>query len=268
MSPTKPTLHIGVMAEEAQLSDIMGIDVFGNISTDYIQEVVKSGIPIPPSILEQTIPVKFYYLASNLSVTHMTPSLRFVPNCTYDDAPRDLDILLIAGVLPPFNSPGADKFLKEQKSKIIFTTCIGAMWFASAGGLVGKKATTNRSAIPMCQKMCPETEWLDQRWVVDGNVWTSGGAGAGEFTCLSVFHCSIDTVVGIDMIVAYARQTFPALLLQTLVIDALEFDDLPRGQFYPDNPKGKAAVGDLKIPYWANQKKIGDAIAAASKETK
>lgn len=49
-----------------------------------------------------------------------------------------------------------------------------------AGVLDGRKVTTNRGALTGARMMYPKTEWLDQRWVVDGNLWTSGGAGAGK----------------------------------------------------------------------------------------
>lgn len=70
--------------------------------------------------------------------------------------------------------------LKIRRTKNILTTCTGAMWLASSGVLDGKKATTNRMFLGMVAKMYPNVEWQDQRWVVDGKIWTSGGAFAGE----------------------------------------------------------------------------------------
>ena len=112
----------------------------------------------------------------------MTPTMKIVPTDTYDDAPRDLDVLIIGGPLPSHRPASADKFMKEatEKTKLIMTTCVGSLWLASSGVMNGKKATTNRFALPMAKEMYPEVEWLDQRWVTDGKLWTSGGAGAGK----------------------------------------------------------------------------------------
>ena len=106
-----------------------------------------------------------------------------MPTVTYDDAPRDLDILIVGGPMPTFRPAAAERYLKEAFGKIgvVMTTCVGALWVASAGVLKGKKCTTNREALEMARHLYPETEWIDARWVVDGNLWTSGGAGAGEF---------------------------------------------------------------------------------------
>ena len=66
------------------------------------------------------------------------------------------------------------------RTKTVMTTCIGSIWLASSGVLKGMKATTNRGFLPMAKKMHPEIDWQDQRWVVDGKLWTSGDAGAGK----------------------------------------------------------------------------------------
>lgn len=81
-----------------------------------------------------------------------------------------------------FRPPAADKFLKEMwsKTKIVLTTCVGSLWLASSGVLNGKTCTTNRFALGLARQLYPDVEWLDQRWVIDGNLWTSGGAGAGK----------------------------------------------------------------------------------------
>jgi transcriptional regulator GlxA family with amidase domain len=123
------------------------------------------------------------YIPSTLEPTNMTPSVKVVPTITYDDAPRNLDILLIGGPMPSHRPAAADKFMKEavKETKNILTTCTGAMWLASSGVLDGKKATTNRLFLGMAKQMYPNVEWMDQRWVVDGSIWTSGGAFAGKF---------------------------------------------------------------------------------------
>jgi len=170
--------QIGVMMDHVQLSDISCIDLFGNMSTQYIQLSEEFGTSGLKTLSTDMV---FHYIATSLDPTFVTPSMKFIPTVTYDDAHRDLDILIIGGPLPSFRPAAADKFLKEaaEKTKVIMTTCVGSMWLASAGVLDGKKATTNRGALEMARALHPKVEWLDQRWVVDGKLWTAGGAGAG-----------------------------------------------------------------------------------------
>lgn len=116
--------------EAVQLSDIMGIDILGNCSKDYAK--FCSALPgFDNAFVERGTDMVFHYLATTLEPAEMTPSVRILPTVTYDDAPRDLDILFIGGCLPTHRPASADKFLKEQKSKIIMTTCIGSLWLAS-----------------------------------------------------------------------------------------------------------------------------------------
>lgn len=169
--------------ENVQLADITCIDVLGNLSAQYVKEVATSGF-----VSEEFIPLapemEWHFLSTTLEPAFLTPSMKIVPTVTYDDAPRDLDVLIIGGS-PPYHRPvSADKFMKEaaEKTKIIMTTCIGSLWLASSGVLNRKKATTNRGALQLAKQMYPEVEWQDQRWVTDGKLWTSGGAGAGKST--------------------------------------------------------------------------------------
>jgi len=77
---------------------------------------------------------------------------------------------------------------------VVLTTCTGAMWLASTGLVDGKKCTTNRGFLSVAKASHPNVDWQDQRWVVDekpyegsegkGELWTSGAAGAGEFSPL------------------------------------------------------------------------------------
>ena len=190
MTSTYPkSLRIGVMLEAVQLSDIVGIDIFGNMSTKILAEIAANG-PDYAVLLDKAIDMEFFYMSSTLDPFEVTPSLKVVPNVTYDTCPRDLDIVVIGGPFPTFRPAGADRFMKEawSKTRVWLTTCTGALWLASTGKLSGHKATANRAAVPIAQQMYPDVQWLDQRWVVDekpfdgegkGELWTGGGAGAG-----------------------------------------------------------------------------------------
>ncbi|KAK4182858.1 class I glutamine amidotransferase-like protein [Podospora australis] len=244
MSPK--TLRIGVMLEQVQLSDIMGIDIFGNISQSYLDDVIALNPDKFSGLKDHALDVQFYYISSDLEPTTTTPpqsknfpgsggkssgtsfgGFKFIPNTTYDTCPRDLDILLIGGPLPTHRPVAADKFLKEAwgKTRVVMTTCIGSMWLASTGLLKGKKCTTNKEFLGAARGIHPEIEWVWQRWVVDeknfegkgkGELWTAGGAGCG-----------------IDMIAKYCLDNYDAEFVNLMALEGLEMNPGGRAsQFY------------------------------------
>jgi hypothetical protein len=183
---TKTPLRVGILYEEVQLSDLAGLDLLGQ-QTPEIMALNAKIIPALEPYVHLTTPMAFLYISSSLNVTTITPSLYVQPTHTYDDAPRDLDILYIGGPNPETVDSRSLSFLREasRRTKVILTTCTGAMWLAKSGALDGKKATTNRSTLDFAKKLWPNVDWQDQRWVVeDGHfegakIWTSGGAGCG-----------------------------------------------------------------------------------------
>lgn len=208
-------LQIGVMLEAVQLSDIMGIDILGSLSKSYVQASLAFGA-IPPSFVDRAHEMTFHYIASTLDATTVTPSLTFVPTTTYQDCPRDLDILLVGGPLPTHRPTAADRLLKEVADSgvtTIMSVCTGGMWLADAGVLAGKKATANRGVLEICRQMHPEVEWQDARWVVDGKFWTAGGAGCG-----------------VDMVVEYVKGNFDKGLVE-YALDGLQLGS-GKGRFY------------------------------------
>ncbi|KAK4129787.1 class I glutamine amidotransferase-like protein [Parathielavia appendiculata] len=223
-SPKK--LRIGVMLEAVQLSDILGIDILGNLSKDYMSQV-KDLQPAYAAFESHAIDMEFFYIATTLEPGFMTPGLHFVPTVTYEDCPRDLDIVLIGGPLLSHRPEQAARFMREAwpKTRVWLTTCIGSMWLASSGVLDGLKCTTNRECLGLARKMHPEVEWLDQRWVIQdkvfegeskGELWTAGGAGAG-----------------IHMVATYCLENFDRKFVKTLALGPLEFRlDGNVSQFY------------------------------------
>jgi transcriptional regulator GlxA family with amidase domain len=197
-STSRKSLRIGVLMEEIQISDIVGIDIFGNLSYNFYSKVVTidPGYAVYES---QTMDIEFLYIASTLEPTFTTPSMRYVPTVTYDDCPRDLDIVIIGGPFLDHRPPPAERFMKEAwaKTRVWMTTCTGSIWLASSGMLDGHKCTTNRLFLDGAKGLAPKVEWVDQRWVVDdkpydgegkGELWTAGGAGAGEESPIVLSH--------------------------------------------------------------------------------
>jgi len=102
-----------------------------------------------------------------------------------------------------------------------------------------KRATTNRGFLAAARELHPQVEWLDQRWVTDTSgpchLWTTGGAGAGEFLRPAKFLWSgvgieADLIAGIDMLATYVMQNFDEGIVRA-AWEALDVDPTVRGQF-------------------------------------
>jgi transcriptional regulator GlxA family with amidase domain len=184
---TQKPLRIGVFYEETQMTDLAGLDLLGNL-TPKVLNMVASMDPTFEPFKQHAIPMEFLYISSSLDLAWTTPEMYVKPTHTYENAPRDLDILLLGGPNPATVKEESLTFLREAsaQTKTILTTCTGAMWLAKSGVLDGKKATTNRVMLGIAKSMFPSVEWLDQRWVVEegkfegAQIWTAGGAGCGE----------------------------------------------------------------------------------------
>lgn len=233
---TLKPLRIGVMMEEVQLLDIAGSDLLASLSS----ETVEAGYAAFPEMigpLRKYAPsMTFYFLASTLEPVKVTMGLKFVPTMTYDDCPRDLDIVLIGGPWLNHRPAAASKFMKEawERTPVWITTCTGSLWLASAGLLRGHKAATNRAFIPIAKQVNPEVIWVDQRWIVEpkiytgnsdakGELWTSGAAGCGES---SLLHSTLQAnmLQGIEMVTQFCMERFNADLVQLMVLEGLGLD--------------------------------------------
>lgn len=183
---TKP-LRIGVLYERVQLTDLAGLDILGNMSTRIVN-LVSAMIPGMAELKPHARDMEFLYISSSTEPAWATPDMYIRPTHTYDNAPRDLDIILLGGPDPENVSEASLKFLREasKETKAILATCTGGMWLAKSGILDGRKATTNRLLLDAAKKAFPSVEWQDERWVVvDGHfegaqIWTSGGAKCGK----------------------------------------------------------------------------------------
>ena len=136
-STAKP-LTIAVIAEEVQLVDVVGIDCLNNCSTQWCTDGESLGTgPLIP----HTSPMNIIWPSSTLKPAKMTGGIKFQPTCTYDDCPRDLDILLIGGPHLSHRPEGATKLMKESwaRTKVVMTTCTGSLWLADSGVLKGHR---------------------------------------------------------------------------------------------------------------------------------
>jgi transcriptional regulator GlxA family with amidase domain len=185
--PTPKTLRIGVLYEQVQLSDLVGLDIIGNISVKVVN-LVAGILPEAAALIHLAVPMEFLYISSSLSPAWMSPDMFVRPTHTYENAPRDLDILFLGGPDPMKVSEESLVFIREavKQTKVVLSTCTGGMWLARSGVLDGKKATTNRMLLASAKQYFPNVDWQDQRWVIHegyfegAQIWTAGGAGCGK----------------------------------------------------------------------------------------
>lgn len=126
-------------------------------------------------------------MGANSSSPYFTQYI--VPTHTLEDAPHDLDVLLVPGGGGtrdlPTTQPHVDWLrdrLVNEPPKYLWTVCTGAALAARTGQLAGRNATTNKAAFNWVktQEGADEVNWIAKaRWVVDGNYWTSSGVSAG-----------------------------------------------------------------------------------------
>ncbi len=121
-----------------------------------------------------------------------TAGPRLMPDDIWETSQR-LDILLVPGGMGTRSEVGNQRLLEALRkhassAELITSVCTGAAVLAKAGLLDGKRATSNKLAFKWVKEQGLKTTWVPQaRWVVDGNVMTSGGIAAGIDMALAIF---------------------------------------------------------------------------------
>jgi transcriptional regulator GlxA family with amidase domain len=173
-----------IMANEAPITKyavalfpgFQALDVFGPV--DIINQLAKS------TNLELVI------LAASLdpvstAVTEGGVGQLIVPTHTYDNAPDDIQVLLVPGGLGTRDEANISHVIKYvqtvyPKLRYLLTVCTGSALVAMSGVIDGKRATGNKRAWKWAITKGPNVDWvLKARWVADGNIWTSSGISAG-----------------------------------------------------------------------------------------
>lgn len=108
--------------------------------------------------------------------------LKTVADHSFADCP-DFDYLLIPGGFSAFDEMANETlvgWVKERATKAqhVLSVCTGSYILYAAGLLEGRRATTHWKALDRMKEL-PGVEAVEQRWVRDGNVWSSAGVSAG-----------------------------------------------------------------------------------------
>jgi transcriptional regulator GlxA family with amidase domain len=173
----KFTIGVVMLPPQAfQLLDAAGaMDLIHMVTPEYL---IACGLPVP----KDAVTIETHWVSDSLTPLRLTAGMLVQPTTTFDTCPA-LDMLFIPGP-PPTYEPSADvaAFLVRaaNQASIVMADCSGPMVLAQAGLLDGKRATINKEIIPLVKAKFPKVDWrADERWVVDGKLWTAGGAMAG-----------------------------------------------------------------------------------------
>lgn len=154
-----------------------------------------------------------------VSLNSMTPvgehGMRFAADVHFSNA-DDADVILIpggSGGRTAMQDPDVVTYLQEQASRCnaVLSVCTGSFLMQKAGLLKGRRATTHWAFLKHLKDDLSVTV-MEQRFVRDGSIWTSGGVSAG-----------------MDMMLAFIAHSFGAEVAAEVQLDAEYF---PAGTVY------------------------------------
>lgn len=178
------SLRVGSLVYFYQTIDVFGpLDVISSGSI-LLAKIVEKYCRVSDEVMKKAPDVSFHHIGIDLNPVPLTGGLSINPTCTVDDAPSDIDILILGGPDPASFElhPRFAEYIRAHVAagRILFTNCTGSCVAALAGVLDGRKATVNNEQYEWFKKRFPNVNWTnDTKWVVDGNIWTAAGAVAG-----------------------------------------------------------------------------------------
>lgn len=206
-------IHVGCPIYDYQAIDVIGLTDLLNSAGKELAELVKEMGMVDEEVVARAPQFVFHHIGvTREPVALYSSKVTIVPTTTVDECP-ELDILLLGG-------PDASTFKLHPKfadlvrkhvaaGKLLFTNCTGGAVAASTGILDGREATLNHAWLEFAKKRYPKVRWTgEKKWVVDGNIWTAGGA-----------------LAGMDMVSHYIRETFGK---DIFLLAAMNLDYEPR----------------------------------------
>jgi transcriptional regulator GlxA family with amidase domain len=127
-------------------------------------------------------PQRCLIVAQTMEPVVCAKGLSINPHASFANCPP-LDYLLVPGgqgTRQEVNNPTLLEFIAEQAKgcKAVLSVCTGAFVLHAAGLLSGKKATTHWASLERLRALGDVTV-VEERFVRDGNIWSSAGVSAG-----------------------------------------------------------------------------------------
>jgi transcriptional regulator GlxA family with amidase domain len=176
-------IHIGVFIPHgAQTLDVACVDVLGVMSQKYFSALSF----IPPAMASTAPDVTVSFITSpslgGMDVS-LTSGVVIKATHLYTNeavAPGKLDIVVVPGPDPRIDfDKGGLEWLKKQSevpNVDVLSICTGIFLCAAAGVAEGKSASGPRGMQDVLKARFPGVKFVGegQRWVQDGNFWSSG----------------------------------------------------------------------------------------------
>ena len=139
-------------------------------------------------------PENCFIIAESKSPILCARDLSVNPHISFEDCPP-LDYLLVPGgrgTRKEVYNEALTGFVRRQAEhcQALLSVCTGSFILHAAGQLSGKKATTHWASLERLRAL-GDVEVIEERFVEDGNIWTSAGISAG-----------------IDLMLAFIARTF------------------------------------------------------------
>jgi transcriptional regulator GlxA family with amidase domain len=153
-------------------------------------------------------PYRLTVLAERKGEIVTSSGLRLVADGAWQDLPRTIDTLIVAGGEGTREAQRSKVLLAAvraaaKRARRIVSVCSGAFLLAAAGLLKDKRATTHWQSTDDLARIFPDIAVEpDAIYVRDGNIWTSAGVTAGMDLALALVREDF----GDDMALAVARR--------------------------------------------------------------
>lgn len=139
-------------------------------------------------------------VAEKLAPVACAKGMSVNPHASFETCPQ-LDVLLVPGgqgTRTEVSNPALVDFIRSQAAgcEAVLSVCTGAFLLHAAGVLRGKKATTHWASLDRLREL-GDVEVVEDRFVRDGNVWSSAGVSAGIDLMLAfIAHAEGDEAAG------------------------------------------------------------------------
>jgi len=190
---TKPLNYAVIVFPAFQALDVFGpLDMFNILSINY---------PLNLYVLSDTLnPVSTQHRMPTVSNSNFSESI--IPTHTFDNAPDDIEVLIIpGGVGTRAFAPALDPhvaFIKKTypKLKYFIGFCTGVGLVARSGILDGVRATGNKRSWSWVTAQSDKVHWVaEARWIQSGNIWTTSGISAS----IDGMYNYVQTIYGEDV---------------------------------------------------------------------